>query len=134
MSPEQLNGQELTPQSDVFALGTVLAYAATGHDPFQAPNIPGVITRILSGPPDLDPLSGELRGIIADCLAKDPSSRPSPGDLLARFSRPAPHDPTATAAPAPALAQGPVPAAVPPPELPAGRGGRTSPRCAERAG
>ena len=92
MSPEQLNGQELTPQSDVFALGTVLAYAATGHDPFQAPTIPGVITRILSGPPDLDPLSGELRGIIADCLAKDPSSRPSPGDLLARFSRPAPHE------------------------------------------
>ena len=122
MSPEQLNGQELTPQSDVFALGTVLAYAATGHDPFQAPAIPGIITRILSGAPDLDPLSGELRGIIADCLAKDPSSRPSPGDLLARFSRPAPHDPTATAAPAPA--PGSVPAAVPPPELPqAGTGG-----------
>ncbi|MGH3292604.1 MAG: protein kinase domain-containing protein, partial [Trebonia sp.] len=122
MSPEQLNGHELTPQSDVFALGTVLAYAATGHDPFQAPAIPGVITRILSGPPDLDPLSGELRGIIADCLAKDPSSRPSPGDLLARFSRPAPQDPTATAAPAPA--PGSVPAAVPPPELRlAGAGG-----------
>ena len=33
MSPEQLNGQELTPQCDIFALGTVLAYAATGHDP-----------------------------------------------------------------------------------------------------
>jgi serine/threonine protein kinase len=114
MSPEQLNGQELTPQSDVFALGTVLAYAATGHDPFLAPTIPGVITRILSGPPDLDPLSGELRGIIADCLAKDPSSRPSPGDLLARFSRPEPHDPIATAAPAPAPAPGLVPAAVPP--------------------
>jgi Flp pilus assembly protein TadD/predicted Ser/Thr protein kinase len=124
MSPEQLNGQELTPQSDVFALGTVLAYAATGHDPFQAPTIPGVINRILSGPPDLDPLSGELRGIIADCLAKDPSSRPSPGDLLARFSRPAPHDPAATAAPAPAPAPGSAPAAVPPPELRlAGAGG-----------
>ena len=93
-------------------------------DPFQAPTIPGVITRILSGPPDLDPLSGELRGIIADCLAKDPSSRPSPGDLLARFSRPAPHDPPATAAPAPAPAPGSVPAAVPAPELRlAGAGG-----------
>jgi Flp pilus assembly protein TadD len=104
MSPEQLNGEELTPQSDVFALGIVLAYAATGHDPFHAPAIPGIIARILSGPPDLDPLSGELRGIIVDCLAKDPSSRPSPGDLLARFSRPAPHDPAVAAAPAPAHA------------------------------
>ena len=77
MSPEQLNGQELTPQSDVFALGTVLAYAATGHDPFQGPTMPAVITRILTGPPDLDPLTGDLRAIIGDCLAKDPGSRPT---------------------------------------------------------
>ena len=86
MSPEQLHGQELTPQSDVFALGTVLAYAATGHDPFEAPTIPAVITRILTDPPDLDPLTGDLRGIIGDCLAKDPGHRPSPADLLARFT------------------------------------------------
>jgi peptide/nickel transport system substrate-binding protein len=118
MSPEQLHGQELTPQSDVFALGTVLAYAATGHDPFQGPTMPAVITRILTGPPDLDPLSGDLRGIIADCLAKDPGSRPSPGDLLARFSDRRTHDPTVTAAPAPA------PTAVPSPEpRPAEAGG-----------
>jgi len=107
MSPEQLNGRELTPHSDVFALGMVLAYAATGHDPFEAPTIPAVITRILTGPPDLDPLTGDLRGIIGDCLAKDPGGRPGPGDLLARFSRAAPHDPAVTAAPAP------VPAAAP---------------------
>jgi serine/threonine protein kinase len=107
MSPEQLNGHELTPHSDVFALGTVLAFAATGHDPFEAPTIPAVITRILTGPPDLDPLTGDLRGIIGDCLAKDPGSRPGPGDLLARLTRPAPHDPTMTAAPATVPAAGP---------------------------
>jgi serine/threonine protein kinase len=47
MSPEQLHGQELTPHSDVFALGTVLAYAATGHDPFEAPTppSPGLVRR-----------------------------------------------------------------------------------------
>jgi peptide/nickel transport system substrate-binding protein len=116
MSPEQLNGHELTPQSDVFALGTVLAYAATGHDPFQAPTIPAVITRILTGPPDLDPLTGDLRDIIGDCLAKDPGGRPSPGDLLTRFSDPAPRDLTVTAAPVPVPAPDPVPAAVPSPE------------------
>src|SRR5580658_4791900 len=116
MSPEQLNGLELTPQSDVFSLGTVLAFAATGHDPFQAPTMPAVITRILTGPPDLDPLTGDLRGIIGDCLAKDPGGRPSPGDLLARFSNRRTHDPTEIAAPAPVLALDPVPAAVPSPE------------------
>jgi serine/threonine protein kinase len=110
MSPEQLNGHELTPQSDVFALGTVLAIAATGHDPFEAPTIPAVITRILTDPPDLDPLTGDLRGIIGGCLAKDPGSRPSPGDLLARFSRPAPHDPAVTSVPPPVPAAGPLPA------------------------
>ena len=124
MSPEQLNGQELTAQSDVFALGTVLAYAATGHDPFAAPTVPAVINHILNDSPDLDPLIGDLRGIIGDCLAKDPGSRPSPGDLPARFSRVEAHDPTAiaTLGPDPAAAPLPppehVPAMVPVPEPP----------------
>jgi WD40 repeat protein/predicted Ser/Thr protein kinase len=116
MSPEQLNGHELTTQSDVFALGAILAYAATGHDPFAAPTMPAVITRILTGPPDLDPITGDLRGIIASCLAKDPGSRPSPDDLLARFSDRGTHDPTVTAAPPRVPAAGPFPEAVPSPE------------------
>ena len=125
MSPEQLNGQELTPQSDVFALGTILAYTATGHDPFAAPTVPAVINHILNDPPDLDPLTGDLRTIIADCLAKAPASRPTPTDLLARFTHPESHDPTTIAAPGPVPAAvpvpapEPVPAVVPPPEPPA---------------
>ncbi len=124
MSPEQLNGRELTPQSDVFALGTVLAFAATGHDPFQGPTIPAVITRILNDPPDLDPLTGDMRGTIGDCLAKDPGSRPSPGDLLARFSDRGTHDPTVIAAPV--RAPDPVAAAVPSPEPQPAKAGRSA--------
>jgi WD40 repeat protein len=108
MSPEQLNGHELTPQSDVFALGTVLAFAATGHDPFTAPTMPAVISRILADPPDLDPLTGDLRGIIEECLAKDPGDRPGLGELLERFNDRGRNDPTAIAAPAPAPAAGPA--------------------------
>ena len=100
MSPEQLQGHQLTPQSDVFALGAVLAFASTGHDPFQGPTIPSVITGILTGPPDLDPLAGDLRRIIGDCLAKAPGDRPSPSDLLGRFGHPAPT--VSPGAPAPA--------------------------------
>jgi WD40 repeat protein len=86
MSPEQVTGQELTPRSDVFALGTVLVYAATGHSPFEAPTIMAVIHRILNDPPGLDPLTGDLRDIIGACLAKHPGSRPSAGDLIARLN------------------------------------------------
>jgi serine/threonine protein kinase len=82
MSPEQLRGQRLTPRSDVFALGAIVAYAATGDYPFEAPDIQAVITRILQDPPSLGPLTGDLRDIIAGCLAKQPGSRPSPADLL----------------------------------------------------
>jgi WD40 repeat protein len=88
MSPEQLNAQDLTPLSDVFALGTVLAYAATGHDAFEGPVIPAVMNHILNDPPNLDSLAEGLRDIISACLDKDPRNRPSPDDLLARFSPP----------------------------------------------
>jgi serine/threonine protein kinase len=87
MSPEQLRARELTPASDIFALGTVLAYAATGHDPFDAPDV-AVISLVLNDPPNLDPLTGDLHDIIAACLAKEPGDRPSPAGLLARFNLP----------------------------------------------
>jgi serine/threonine protein kinase len=111
MSPEQLQGQELTPPSDVFALGTILACAATGRHPFDAPTTPAVITRILSDPPSLGPLAGELRDIIAECLAKEPHSRPSPADLLARLSPPAPGT-----QPARTISRKPLAAPWPPPD------------------
>ena len=102
MSPEQLHGVELTPQSDVFALGAILAYAATGHDPFGAPTMAAVINRILNDPPDLVGLSGSLRDIISACLAKNPADRPSTGDLLALFDPPeGGGEPVATAEPEP---------------------------------
>jgi serine/threonine protein kinase len=86
MSPEQLHAWELTPQSDVFALGALLTYAATGHDPFEGPTIPAVLNRILNCPPNLAPLAGDLYDIISACLAKDPRSRPSPSELLVLFN------------------------------------------------
>ena len=113
MSPEQLQGQEVTTQSDVFALGTLLAYAATGHDPFAAPTVSAVITRILTGPPDLAPLGDGLRAVIVGCLAKDPGDRPSPAGLLARFSDHGAHEATAISAPASVPVAGTAPEPAP---------------------
>jgi serine/threonine protein kinase len=41
MSPEQVRGERLGPESDVFSLGSVLAFAATGHGPFDSATVPG---------------------------------------------------------------------------------------------
>ena len=87
MSPEQVRADSATPESDVFALGCVLAYAATGRAPFDASNGAAIIYRVLQEPPDLGDLPPSvLRATLEACLAKDPGRRPLLSDLLARFA------------------------------------------------
>ncbi|XVQ06986.1 WD40 repeat domain-containing serine/threonine protein kinase [Spirillospora sp. CA-255316] len=81
MSPEHLNGRAFTPASDVFSLGAVLAYAATGRSPFDAPSVPLIAHRI-NQPPDLDHVPSSSRDMIAACLAQQPHDRPAPQDLI----------------------------------------------------
>jgi serine/threonine protein kinase len=87
MSPEQISAYNATPESDVFSLGCVLAYAATGRSPFDAPTVPAIMYRVLNAQPDLGDLpAGVLRDALVACLAKDPGRRPLLPDLLARFT------------------------------------------------
>ncbi|MEU2868106.1 protein kinase [Streptomyces olivoreticuli] len=86
MSPEQIRADRAGPASDVFALGSVLAFAATGRSPFDAPTLLTVVQRILDEPPALDGLDGELLRLLTSCLAKDPADRPSVADLPGRFA------------------------------------------------
>ena len=99
MAPEQLGRKDVTFRSDLFALGGVLVFAATGHGPFDADELPAVIGRILSEPPDLSPLTGSLRDILGACLNKDPESRPTLGDLIDYFAAPGQAPPPASAVP-----------------------------------
>ncbi|WP_329622577.1 serine/threonine protein kinase [Streptomyces sp. NBC_01255] len=104
MSPEQVRGDRVTPASDVFCLGSVLAYAATGRSPFGTADsgVHATMFRIAHDEPDLTDLAPELSGLIRACLAKDPEARPSateivetlpvadpwlPADVLARLGR-----------------------------------------------
>jgi WD40 repeat protein len=98
MAPEQLGRKEVTFRSDLFALGGVLVFAATGHGPFDADELPAVIGRILSEPPDLSPLTGPLRDVLDGCLDKDPARRPDLADLIAYFSVPEQAQPRPAAA------------------------------------
>ena len=90
MSPEQVRGQPASPASDVFSLGCVLTFAATGHSPFDAGSIATIVHRITSEQPDLRemPEGHGLRGLISACLTKNSAGRPSLGDILAQLSGP----------------------------------------------
>ncbi|MFI8289373.1 protein kinase [Streptomyces sp. NPDC085614] len=86
MAPEQVRGESLGPAADVFALGCVLMYAATGRLPFGhgASNQHAIMFQIVEAEPDLDRVEDEaLRGVIARCLTKSPDERPGVDALLA---------------------------------------------------
>jgi len=86
MSPEQTRGQELTAATDVFSLGTVLAYAASGRNPFGDGPDHALLYRIAHGEPDLSGLPASLAPLIAMCLAKDPAQRPSTAQIIGRMA------------------------------------------------
>ncbi len=80
MAPEIIEGEEAGAEADVFSLGTMLYFLATGRLPFTAPNTTATLKRILDGVYD-DPrqlvatVSDDLAEIIATCLARQPSTR-----------------------------------------------------------
>ena len=53
MSPEQAEGAPVGPASDVFSLGCVLAFAASGNAPFGGGSAASVLYRVVTGRPDL---------------------------------------------------------------------------------
>ncbi|MBB5122857.1 serine/threonine protein kinase [Streptomyces eurocidicus] len=87
MAPEQILGQEVTGAADVFSLGAVLAYAASGEPPFPGDSSAALLYRVVHEPPVLGPgLTGELRALVEECLAKAPGERPAPAELAARLA------------------------------------------------
>jgi serine/threonine protein kinase len=83
MSPEQAKTGPAGPASDIFSLGCVLAYAATGSPPFAGDNPASVLYRIVSAEPDLSTVPPKLRQVIEACLKKDPAQRPGPAQVIA---------------------------------------------------
>ncbi|ARF54992.1 MDR family MFS transporter [Streptomyces gilvosporeus] len=146
MSPEQVRGLELTPASDVFCLGAVLVYAATGRLLFGATEtgLNAHLFRIAEDEADLTGVPEPLLDLVRACLAKDPAERPTlqqvaarteadadgewlPGAVLAQLGRHAANlldyaPETAAGAPATAPATAPADAPPPPadPHLPSG--------------
>ncbi|MET8609531.1 MULTISPECIES: outer membrane protein assembly factor BamB family protein [Streptomyces] len=89
MSPEQAkDSRSVTGASDVFSLGSMLVFAATGHPPFHGANPVETVFMLLREGPDLTGLPDELRPLIELCMQMDASARPTPADLQAQL---APH-------------------------------------------
>ncbi len=84
MSPEQILGKGVTGASDVFSLGAVLAFAATGRPPFTGDNAATLLYKVVHEPPELGAVpAGPLRELIEACLAKTAADRPTPQAVAA---------------------------------------------------
>ncbi|RNF82324.1 serine/threonine protein kinase [Streptomyces botrytidirepellens] len=87
MAPEQILGQPVSGAADVFSLGAVLTYAATGEQPFPGDSSASLLYKVVHEEPQLGPeLTGELRDVVAECLAKNPADRPAPEQIARRLA------------------------------------------------
>lgn len=82
LSPEQLRGEPLTVQSDVYGLGLFAYELLTGESLFDSSEAPDVIIRRSSGKPprlrlSLRGVDREFQGLIQRSLSPDPNRRPS---------------------------------------------------------
>ena len=84
MAPEQVVGEPVKAAADVFALGSVLVYAATGEPPFGRDEATAVMYRTVHDAPELDGVIEPLSAVVEDCLEKDPAARPTPAEVIDR--------------------------------------------------
>ena len=86
ISPEQILGRDVTEKCDVFNLGLVVAYAATGRHPYGEGRPDAVMYRISNMGADLEGIDEPLRTALRRCLQSEPHVRPSITELLAFFT------------------------------------------------
>lgn len=82
MAPEQIRGGKVSEATDVFGLGQLAVFAATGHAAFGEGHADALFYRILNERPDLGDCPAGLRPIAERCLARDPADRPSVGQVI----------------------------------------------------
>ncbi|MFB9833835.1 serine/threonine-protein kinase [Actinoallomurus acaciae] len=118
MAPEQVRGQDATPETDLWSLGATLYAAVEGRAPFGGANTGGIFVAIATEDPHPFVHAGPLTPVLTGLLDKDPARRLTADDahrLLADLGRDAEPLPTRVAPPLPP--PGPPAAPSPPPTL-----------------
>jgi eukaryotic-like serine/threonine-protein kinase len=87
MSPEQAQGAEVGPPTDLWALGALLYFATEGEPPFHSGSALATASAVVHGEPRPVHYVGPLTKIIARLLTKDPDARPSAGQIRAGLTR-----------------------------------------------
>ncbi|PYC69900.1 serine/threonine protein kinase, partial [Streptomyces tateyamensis] len=89
MSPEQAkDSRSVTGASDVFSLGSLTVFCATGHPPYRGGNPVETVFKLLREQPDLSGLPVELVDLVRACMRPSPEHRPTPEQIQAEL---APH-------------------------------------------
>ncbi|ROR43823.1 serine/threonine-protein kinase [Kitasatospora cineracea] len=89
MSPEQArDSRSVTGASDVFSLGSLVVFCATGHPPYRGSNPVETVFQLLRDQPDLSGLPVELVDLVRACMRPTPEHRPTPAQIQAEL---APH-------------------------------------------
>jgi serine/threonine-protein kinase len=89
MPPEQFTGAPIDGRTDIFSVGVILYWMATGEQPFSGETMTSVSYKVVHTDPippsKLNPsVSSGLEAVILKCLAKNPAERYQTGDDLAR--------------------------------------------------
>jgi len=88
MSPEQALGQPVDGRTDLFSLGSVAYLLLSGRPPFEAANVPGILSRVAYQHPkpleDLVPgLPDDVDYVVTRAMTKNPSDRYPDGKMMA---------------------------------------------------
>ena len=81
MAPEQVTGEQITEQVDIYAFGVLLFELLTGRKPVDAEAVERIFYSILNEPLKMEPLHEagipqSVCDLIAHCTAKNPAQRP----------------------------------------------------------
>ncbi|GAA4853646.1 serine/threonine-protein kinase [Kitasatospora terrestris] len=89
MSPEQArDSRSVTGASDIFSLGSLIVFCATGHAPYRGANPVETVFQLLREQPDLSGLPVDLVDLVRACMRPAPEHRPTPAQIQAEL---APH-------------------------------------------
>ena len=86
ISPEQAQGEQATPRSDIYSLGVVAYEGVAGHRPFTGATPVDIAAAHVNDtvPPLPDSVDFQLREFIMSMLAKDPRDRPADALVVSR--------------------------------------------------